>query len=243
LPEPFDPLYYVLSPAGFWLAATAVLLAGGVPLVRRLPDRRAATVLTCLVLHAVFVLFLFGNQFSWLYYAFLPVCGAAGVAAGWERSEARRPWKLAFAVWLCVLSLLGQYAPVVEAARVWTLAVRSDATGGLYALPEDEAAIREVRELGKSNRVLMLTRSGGPGVVFPELDSPHGWYLLRPVALPAEVERVREQIRAADYLVIPTAPDASLNTWPEFFEEFAAFRQEKHYPSFLVVKRVVAAKK
>ena len=47
------------------LAATALLVIGGLPLVRQLRDRRAATVPTCLVLHAVFVLFLFGNQFSW----------------------------------------------------------------------------------------------------------------------------------------------------------------------------------
>lgn len=238
LPVPFHPLYYVLSPVGFWLAASAVLVIGGGLQIRRWRDRRAAAVLTCLVLHAVFVLFLFGNQFSWLYYAFLPVCGAAGVVAGWEHVEPRRSWRLAAGAALGVLALLGQYAPVVEAARVWAVAVRSDATGGLYALPEDAAAMAEIRELARAHRVLMLTRSGGPSIVFPELESPHAWYLLRPVALPAEVERVREQIRAAEYLVIPTAPDGSLSAWPEFYDEFAAFRQERRYPSFLVVKRV-----
>lgn len=243
VPEPFNPLYYLLTPAGFWLAATLLLIAGSVPLIRRLRDRRASTVLTCLVLHAVFVLVLFGNQYSWLYYAFLPVCGAAGVIAGWEQDEQRRSWKTILAIGLCGLAVSGQSLMALEAGKLWTAVVRSDDTGGLYAFPEDEAAMREIRGLAKTNRVLVLTRSGGPGVVFPELDGPHGWYLLRPVALPVEIERMRGQIREADYLVIPTAADASLNTWPEFFEEFKSFRQEKQYSSFLVVKRTVPAGK
>ena len=78
-----SPAYYLLGPAGFWLAATGVMLAGVPGLLREWRNPAAVAILTCAALHVVFVCLLFGNELSWLYYSFLPVLGVCGVVGRW----------------------------------------------------------------------------------------------------------------------------------------------------------------
>src|SRR5207244_175667 len=69
------PVHYLLTPAGFWLVASVLLVIGTARRVGRLRDPVAAAVATCGVLHAAFVLVMFGTQWSWLYYSAVLVCG------------------------------------------------------------------------------------------------------------------------------------------------------------------------
>jgi hypothetical protein len=72
----------------------------------------------------------------------------------------------------------------------------------------------------------------------PELDSPRCWFLLRPIARPAEIERVRSQIQAANWLVIPTGPGERLDTWPEFAEALGKFRIVEIHSTLVLARRV-----
>lgn len=226
---------YVLFPAGFWLLATGWLVVGAIRRVRRLRDPHVATVVTCAVLHVVFVTLLFGNEWSWLYYSAVLVCGLCAAVG----DPAAPPRGYAAPLVLGLLALSGQVLQTVYAVKVpaeqWT---RSEATAGLYAEPADVEAWERIRERGRRDRVLVFGHSGGAFVVFPEVDSPRAWFLLRSTMTPAEVERVRDQLRAANWLVVSRVPQYSYpQGWPEFDDELAKFREVERTPSFRVLER------
>ena len=236
LPDAVHPFHYLFTPAGVWLAATALLVAGAVRRARRLADPVAGSVVACAVLHAVFVLFLFGNQWSWLYYSALLACGLAAVIGDGAATAPRRVWVVPLAV--AALAVLGQVAPLAFVAQHWAAWERSPATAGLYALPADAAAWEGVRARGRTDRVMVFANTGGAFVVFPELDGPRVWFLLRSTATPGEIERVRGQIRAANWLVLPHAGRPLYPEWPEFAADLAAFEPAGESPSFQLERRV-----
>ena len=75
-------IYYLIDPAGFWIASGAFLLGAGLLQLRALAvdevsARSAEVILTCAILHVAFLTLFFGNQWSWIYYSYLPVVGCA----------------------------------------------------------------------------------------------------------------------------------------------------------------------
>lgn len=236
LPVGARPVHYLLLPVGFWLVATVWLTVGAARRVGRLRDPVAATAVTCAFLHLGFVLFLFGNEWSWLYYSAVLVCGLCAVVG-----DPARPGGSGWTapVSLAVLAVVGQLNQTAFAVgSLWTHG-RSPTTAGLYATPADTALWGKVREIGRGGRgrVMVFGPSGGASVVFPELDSPRAWFLLRGAAIPPEVERVRAQLRAADWLVLPNTPRPFYAAWPAFAAEVAGFREVEQSPSFRLCRR------
>ena len=240
MPEPFHPYHYLFTPAGFWLLATLCLSLGAIRHLARLRDPAAATAATCAALHLVFVCLLFGNRWSWLYYSAILVCGLCATipetAEG--RPPARRSWMLP--AFLAMLAIFGQIGPSVPAYDHWRDWRRFDATAGLYADPDEASEWQRVRDLARQgHRVMVFSNTGASFVVFPEVDSPHVWFLLRSTATPIEIERVKAQLRSATRLILPYIVDYPLYpTWPEFEGELAAFREVERMPSFRVYQRV-----
>jgi hypothetical protein len=228
--------HYLLTPAGFWLTASVLLLVGAVRQVGRLRDPVAATVVTCGVLHVAFVLVMFGTQWSWLYYSAVLVCGLAAVVPEPAAGGTLR-WRTGTLVGLAVL---GMFGPVVASLVHWGTWEERPETAGLYAHPDDAAAWGQVREQGRRGvRVLVFTRAGAAGLLFPELDAPRSWFLLRSTATPAEVDRVTAQLRAAQLLVIPRADRDLYPDLPGFREELErAFEPAGAGLSFRVLRRV-----
>jgi hypothetical protein len=230
---------YVLFPAGFWLLATGWLVVGAILRVRRLRDPRAATVVTCAFLHVAFVVLLFGNEWSWLYYSAILVCGCCAVVGDPSApGQAERAWVAP--VLLGVLALSGQVLQTVYAVKVpvekWE---RSPTTGGLFAEPADVAGWEKIRETARRDGVMVFGHSGGAFVVFPEVDSPRVWFLLRSTMTPVEADRVRAQLRAANWLVVSNAVQYSHpGDWPEFRDEFAQFQEVERTPSYRLLGRV-----
>lgn len=214
LPDEPSAAYYLFGPAGFWLAASAVALAGVPTLWRNRRDPRSAAVLTAVGLHVAFVAVLFGHELSWLYYSFLPVLAAAAVADRMPRLV-----KLG----LPALAVCGWVGFAGYGAALWRDRVRTEATGGLYAQPDDAAAWAEVRELATRERVLVLTPSGAARIAFPEVDGVRSWVLLPAVARPAEVEDLLARIRAADVLVLHDDASGPFAAWEPFAAEVARF--------------------
>ena len=233
-PDGAHPLFYLFTPAGIWLLATAILLVAAVRRTRSLRDPASATVVTCAVLHAVFVLLLYGNRWSWLYYSSILICGLAASLPEPQPSHRRGRMMLGL---LSCLALFSQVGPTALQRR-WKDYRRFDDTAGLFAHPDDAAAWKVIREKARHERVMVFTNTGGAFVIFPELDSPRVWYLLRSTATPTELSRVRKQVSSAKWLVVPPAglyPDwpsvdlaFHLNMWEEVSEA----------PSFKLYRRV-----
>ena len=223
LRESFDPAYYLFGPAGFWLLATAATLAAVPGLARARRDPRAVVTLTVAALHAVFVCFLFGNDQSWAYYSFLPVLGACAAVARWDAAGACPRW-LRFG--LPAVAVCGWVGFAVHGTVLWRGNVRTEATGGLFAPPDDAAAWGRVRGLAKAERVLVLTPSGAGRVLFPELDSVRSWALIPAVATPAEIADLLARLRTADVVVLHPVSSSLFGRWPPFAAELAAFEAD-----------------
>jgi hypothetical protein len=230
LPERPSVVYYLFGPAGFWLAASAVALAGVPGLWRDRRDPRASAALAAVALHVVFVAVLFGHELSWLYYSFLPVLAAAAVAGRMPR------W---VKVGLPVLAVCGWTGFAVYGASLWADRVRTDATAGLYASPADAEAWAKVRDLAARERVLVLTPSGAGRVLFPGLDSVRSWVLIPVVAPQVEVEDLLNRVRATNVLIVHDATAPVFERWPVFATELALFTDvpELRGDTFRVLRR------
>lgn len=239
-PDPLVWWYYPFMPVGFWLVGTAVLAIGSVRIALRGPI--AAVLLTCTALHFAFVFFLFGNDMSWKYYPYVLVFGLCGVVDdAWQDVEPQRGHRGLTAA-LIVLAILGQsrfavVCLVMMANAVFSSApTHSAATAGLLASPQDQESWQRVRAIAARQRVLLLTSVGAGHILMPEIDSPRSWFLLHPIARPAEMTRLRQQIQAAEWLVIPTGPGERLD-WPEFQEELGCFRIAEVHSTFVLAAR------
>lgn len=236
LPDAMHNLFHLLTPAGFWLLASLVL---GIAAVRKLPrlrDPASATVVTCAVLHAVFVLFLFGNRWSWLYYSAILVCGLAAALPEPQPGQSKgRPRGRVLPGALAFLALVGQFGPIEFALGHWKEQRRFERTASLFALPADAAAWSGVRDRARHEKVMVFANAGAAFVVFSEVDSPRVWFLLRSTATPADIERVQTQLRSANLLVLPHA--GLFPNWPEFSQELEAFQPVSEAQSFKVHRR------
>jgi hypothetical protein len=237
LPDNPSPVYYLFGPAGFWLLASVVGLAGVPGLVRDRRIPRATAVLACVGLHAAFVCLLFGNELSWLYYSFLPVLGAAGVVGRWVAAGVAPRWLV---VGLPLLAVCGWVGFAVHGASLWKDRVQTDATGRLFAPPADAEAWAGVRALAAREKVLVLTPSGAGRVIFPEIDSVRSSALLPVVAPAAEVDDLLARLKVADVVVVHDVTGPMFERWPPFAAELAQFAEvpELRGESFRVLRRV-----
>lgn len=229
------PFYYLLTPAGFWLVATAVFVVGGIRLARRGTGPAAFAIMSCLLMHLAFVFFLWGNHMSWFYYSFPLALGACGVI-NTVSAATPRGVRAAYGA-VVVLSLTSQLAQLGYATLAWGQTVRPASCGGLFIAPENAASWEKIRAVTRYGKTVYLVRTGCTRELFPEIDSPRSWFLLRPVALPNEVERVRAQIRGAEFVVVPNDRSSSLFDWPEFRDELKAFRPAGSEAAFQLHQR------
>src|SRR5262249_27261040 len=85
LPDRPTPQFYLLTPAGAWLAASVFLVVAALRLLPHARRPAANAAITCAILHLVFVFVLFGNQWSWIYYPYILFVGAAVGLSEWNR--------------------------------------------------------------------------------------------------------------------------------------------------------------
>jgi hypothetical protein len=219
LPEEPTARYYFLGVPGIWLASSIILLVSAVRLLPRLREPVANVVITCAILHLTFVCVLFGNQWSWIYYSYILFVGAALSLNSW-------PPRIAgvFSLVLVVLACFGQAEWLWRRdSWAWEQTHRTPETAGLYASPSEVAEWTELRNLGKTQRVMVLTPMGCAHLLAPEIDCPRCWCLNRRIMTLAERDGVRRQIEAADWIVSPGWHDNDLMRWPEFAEVLRPF--------------------
>jgi len=238
LPIGPEATYYPLRPGPFWVAGTIILTWRAARDLRK--ERTPLTWLasTCVALHLAFTCLFFGNAYSWQYYPYPLIFGLCLVlnrGAPADRGTILGVGALAILgqslVFLMTLAMLlrSAAAPGEE---------RSAATSGLLASREDQESWTRVRALAVADTVLVLSNVGAAHAVMPEVASPRSWFLLRPVARPAEIERLRDQLASANWLVIPTGPGDKLTTWPELADQLRNFQIVEEHASFVLARRI-----
>ncbi len=201
--------FYLIDFSGFWLAGSIYLVTCGTAAWIRwhrqlaaitLDTRRDEILWTCAALHVAFVCFFFGNQWSWICYAFILVLGIA-VAADLS------PMNRRLALILCVLGLTSWIGRGRYIAKYWREHSRSPMTAGLWAPPDETAEWRNARAIAHGHRAIVLETKGGAGLMFPEFAPPVALYLDPGLMQAPEIRRQVEQLSGASIVVVCVADD------------------------------------
>ncbi|WP_426733176.1 hypothetical protein [Myxococcus faecalis] len=210
--------YYLGTLAGFWLAASVLLILGVLrPRVIRggvQGDTRFEVALTCAALHVAFATLFFG---PWLNYLGLLL---VGVLCAVEVRSARGA--------LVMLVLVGSKALAVGAVGAWRERAPMPDRMGTWARPEEVRELEEVVRVADGRPVLFVT-TGYPEGLVPGALATRSWFLVPGVLFPSEQEAIARQVRAAPVVVVPAAPmldGLSREPWlePSLAGHRAAFR-------------------
>jgi hypothetical protein len=201
-------LYYLRTPAGFWIFLTIYLVVAAIAALRKALSRstfelllKDEMVVTCAVLHVVFVTVLFGNKWSWVYYPYLLVLGVApavDISPGYRR----------FAVPLLLVGAISLISPLRTFEKRWTQEVRGRATAGLWAPPKVSDEWTHVLDLVRGHRATALYSLGGAQIMFPQFGPPVSSFLHPGLATPVEARRALADLAEARLAVVPLRAEA-----------------------------------
>ena len=224
--------FYLGTEAGFWLAATFILLLGASVCAVRLwskesgarAHRRAAEmVVVCAILHFSFVLMFFGNRGSWMYYSFLPVLGLSALTDLAPRSV------VCAMVGLGVLSIVGYKTRFSLLAKDWRLTAPSVETDGLWTSTLERTEWAQVLALNKKygGRAILVSTEGSGPLLFSGFLEPVSAYQFRGEASERDVQREVARFANAN-LVIFAYPQRDYGLpayWPSVAAQWATFRK------------------
>jgi hypothetical protein len=241
--------YYLANPAGPWLLYTAALIVGAMfairPASQKVAERLGAgraceTVATCAFLHISFLSFFFGNEFSWLYYFYIPVLGLAAaarfgckwaltailIALSLPASKAGKAVILRMATAgrqnVVDLAQPSEQTPKIAAlpveagftVQLWTSTRPSLKTAGLWAAPSEREEWTAVRALTENHHTAILAYYGCASLLFPQFDPPVSLYLVPGGIDPSELAREIDQLNSADMVVMPRWQSGLLDEEP-----------------------------
>jgi hypothetical protein len=198
-------LYYFVDVSGFWIAGTIFLICSGAAATFHLakaggdPEvgaRRDEIIATCAVLHVAFIALFFGNQWSWIYYAYFLTIGVAA-AAGASAIQRR------VTVGLCVMGLLAWTDVAFWEWRWWQTHERAEVTAGLWASSDEREEWQRVLNTVDGRRTAILDTKGAIELIVPEFQKPVSLYLDFGLMVPAEIRRKVEQLAEAQMVVVP----------------------------------------
>jgi hypothetical protein len=230
--------YYFESTAGCYILATLgllvtalllaiVLFAGKEPVGFRRVN--AECVFCCAALQVMFISMLWGNQFSWMYYSYVPIIGlVAAIRFGWS--------------WCCVPLVVSFLVPGAKLGRAainhlesrdstvvavavdrgstneqlqqvgqstlgythWFSDSRSSDTANLWASVAEQREWQHVLSNIRGFRTAVLVVDGCVSLLYPELFMPPvSLYLSSGEAVPSEIGRALGQLQRSEMIVIP----------------------------------------
>jgi hypothetical protein len=211
--------YYALTPAGFWIVCTLLIVVFGVLSLRKLwqaADTPHETMLIVAACHGIFLCTFFGWPGTWTYYSSLLI---AGVALGLYVHGASRPLIAA----LVLLALLGHVERYQIATNAWRWMQRSPDTVGLWAFDNMRDEWKQARAIAGTRRILNLS-NGCAELLFPNMDAPASFFLEPGLQKPIEIERLRRQLQQAEVVVTFNQGEV-LDPWhwKEFADERNSF--------------------
>jgi len=205
-PSGISWLYYLTDVAGFWLSGSVFLIGCGIAaLIHYRPDSsksdiaaqpRNEIILTCAALHIAFVLLIFGNRWSWIYYSYFLVVGIAAAADS-------GPWRLRISLGLCKLAILSWTDEIYWMHRWWQIRQPDAITAGLWSTAEERDEWATVLGEARGRKSVVLDTKGAAELMFSEFEAPVSLYLDPGLMSAAEVDRKVVQLSAASLVVVP----------------------------------------
>jgi hypothetical protein len=236
--------FYLVDVSGFWIAATLFLAVAGTRAAIRLwkapnhqptvPTRRDEIIVTCAILHLAFVSLFFGNQWSWIYYSYILVAGAA-IAAD-VGPVARR-----LSIGLCLLALFGWTHSARLLARWWRSTSPSAETAMLWSSPAERAEWSSAIGIAQGHRASLLDIKGSGDRMFAVFMAPVTLNLEPGLMDRQQIVRKLAQLAVADVVVVPTGIDIEacrgIPDAPEFRSALEQFKVQMTGKFFTVYVR------
>lgn len=221
--------YYAGTVIGFWALASAYLIYAAVPAASRMfaelrtklvsiPARRDEVIVTCAILHVVFVTSFFGHPATWNYYSYMLVVGVAAIPLSYSFSRG--------VLYVLTAALFASYYGVVkDSVKSWRYFVKGPETANLWAPADQRDEWVKVIDLTSGKNPVMVRWAGALETMFPQFQHPAGTYFVVGLMPPIEIQRELTRINRASVVVTPTSaiigglPDA-----PEFKQALASMK-------------------
>ena len=235
--------YYVFYEAGFWLLAAIasfiylVVTATGAALNRHLPGRATLTLLSILLLHSVFVFFMYGWERSWIYYGYLLMLGTAGVLdqVPWRSARIRAAMLAA----VVLVAAMGMNYRLVWALGTWRDTTAGPETAGLHAYPNDAADWAGVHQLLRDHHGLFLANGFTDGL-FGDVRTPQVFFMSPSLLTFAELHGIHDQIADSTLVVrYKELEDQGLDPWdePAYRDVTVLFHETLRTEHYIVMQR------
>ena len=203
-PEGATLRHYLGTTPGYWLAATAALLVGGVLVIARrsrIDLRAAESVATAAALHVAFLCLFFAGPMTWTYYGFVLLIGLGG-SLSLLRGRAGVVVGSAFVL----LGLLTLRTLPGEAAWQWRHARRSATTAGLWADPALIGEWSRALAITDGRRSALVSWAGAGESLDPDrFGPPVRFFLLPGMEDFPDLARLADRVADAEVIILPTA--------------------------------------
>ncbi len=232
LPEKWEVWHYFFTIAGSWLTASLILGIGWLVSFRYLHTRDGYFLFTCGLMHILFACLFFGNEWSWIYYPYWLFMGAALAIDRAKRYHKHYIKLLSLIIkikLLIFIIIVISFWMFVNSYYHWKKYYRSSIVHEFYITRQEERDWKEMIEIARTRRVLVLNRTCAVHVFAPPIEGPRSWVLLRSIAKPQEIADLREKIAAADVLIVPHWHDNNLLKWSELADVLKPFALAKRY--------------
>lgn len=221
--------HYLLTPAGLWVAGTLYLLHHtALGCIRWATTRTASPQQICLVLcgmlHLMFILVLFGNEWSWLYEPYLLIFGVAAALS--QRVQISGY----FLPVLMVLTACSLVPMVQNSAQSWKEMRSFTDRHFLFMTAEHHEELEQIEAMAKQHVLLFVTRQGAPAVLLGVRGVPT-WSYLRLPARDWERLALHKQMTSAEIMVFPKYY-VHMIEWPDVAEHLKGFLLRRITPDF-----------
>ena len=155
----------------------------------------AEIIVTCAILHLAFLAFFFGNQWSWIYYSYLPIIGCA-IALNFGPT-----WRM-IGFGICVIAILSWSGTAYWLSRQWQTTSLDASAGRLWTTSDESIELTRVSRWPQQKHG--SDRWHGRGrILFPDLESPVSLFLVRGLMTPSEIARKNLQLSTAEMVIAP----------------------------------------
>jgi hypothetical protein len=219
LPDNVWPAYYLVTPAGHYLAGSVILVAAAVAAITRLARDKSGTptysdeiIACCGIMQLTFLTTFYADFMSWTYYYYILIIGLAGLAA-------RGPRWAALVLLIAAAALIGQKYQVASIRDQWKTTRPAAEMAGLWVSETEREEWRRVRETIGGGRTSVLANNGlGVTILIPGFDRAENIFLSPGIPLAVDLRRKVDQVAAAEMVLIRdnTTHTSFLDLWPEF---------------------------
>jgi hypothetical protein len=193
--------FYIGGPTGVWIACVLWLFVNAGIAAKRLFKNeggiRDEVVLSCVLVHTTFVLFMFGPPSTWTYCSYILVLGV--IIAN------QTPLRLSRTVisLMVVLGLLSNKTELVGLRRLYATTQPLSQAYGLWAMRNEVVEWDHALDLVRGHRTALLLELGAGAVIAPELEKPAAFIMTAGHALEPELQRQIGQMRHVEFILSP----------------------------------------